>query len=149
MILQEYIEELGSAVLIIKNSKVSLTGFTCPERLQDYYDKDIKCHFSQGIFDMEDLDFSRIKDDALFIINDKDNDKQYKYHFEVLQKEKLKYKKDKKPMQKVHKIRKCKYTNKYSYIDIDFKILFDTKEDLLKYFHDRFNTTPVKDVFEV
>lgn len=139
MILQEYIEELGSAVLTIKDSKVNLTGFTCPERLKDYCDNDIKCHFSQGIFDLEPLDFSRIKDNSLFIVNDENTNEQYKYQFKRMKKDTVKYKDKGKNFSKVYKIRKCEYTNKYNYKDLDFSIIFDTEEDLKKYFEDRFN----------
>jgi hypothetical protein len=140
MVLQEYIEELGSAILMITNSKLTLTGFTCVERLNDYYLKNIQCCFSNGIFDLEPLDFSKLKDNALFIINDTDNNKEYKYQFELLKKDSIKYKYDGKYLSRTYKIRKCNYTNKYNYRDMDSSILFDTKEDLIKYFKDRFNT---------
>lgn len=143
MILQEYIEELGSAVLTIKNSKVILTGFTCPERLQDYYDKDIKCHFSQGIFDLESLDFSKIKDNSLFVVNNEDNDKKCKYQFKLLKKDIVKYKSDGKYFSRVYKIRKCNYTNQYNFIDMESSKLFDTKEELLKYFENHFGKSLV------
>lgn len=139
MLLQERITELGSGILTITNSKVELIGFTCPERLDDYYYKNIQCYFSVGIYDLESLNFSYIKDNALFIIIDKDNNKQYKYQFKLLKKDSIKYKDDNKKMfSKVYYIRKCIYTNKYNYKDMDVSVLFDTKEDLMKYFENRF-----------
>lgn len=139
MLLQERIEELGSGILIISNSKVELIGFTCPERLNDYYHNKDKCYFSVGVYDLEPLDFSKVQDDALFIVNDKDNNTLDKYHFELLRKDVIKYKEDtNKMITRQYHIRKCKYTNKFSYKDIDVSILFDTKEDLLNYFKYRF-----------
>lgn len=139
MLLQERIAELGSGILTITNSKVKLIGFTCPERLNDYYSKNIQCYFSVGIYDLESLNFSYIKDNALFIVIDKDNNKQYKYQFKLLKKDSIKYKDDnKKMLSKVYYIRKCIYTNKYNYKDMDVSVLFDTKEDLIRYFENRF-----------
>lgn len=39
MSLQERIEELGSGILEITESEVKLIGFTCEERLKDFYEK--------------------------------------------------------------------------------------------------------------
>lgn len=138
MLLQERIEELGSGLLTINNSKVELVGFTCPERLFDYYNN-IQCFFSQGVYDLESLDFSYIKNNALFIVDDKDNNTLRKYHFELLKKDSVKYKdENKKQLTKVYYIRKCSYTGKYNYKDLEVSITFDTKEDLLNYFKSRF-----------
>jgi hypothetical protein len=142
MFLQEYIEELASGILIITNSKVYLTGFTSPERLNDYYNNNIQCFFSKGLYDKEPLDFSRIKDNAIFIVDDKDNNIEYKYQYKLLKKDIIKYK-DKaedKDKAKVFYIRKCTYTNKYNYKDIDTSIVFDTKEDLFRYFNATFKS---------
>lgn len=144
MYLQEYIEELGSAILTIVNSKVKLIGFTCPERLNDYYNNHLKCYFSVGLYDFEPLDFSRIKDDALFIVEDLNNNTQHKYQFKLLKKDSIKYKEiseneDKKILTKVYSIRKCAFTNKFNYKDAETSIIFDTKEELNKYFSDRFH----------
>lgn len=137
MILQEHIEELGSGILTIENSKVNLVGFTCAERLMDYYDKYIQCFFSHGIYDIEPLDFSKTQDNALFIINDKDKNTNYKYQFKLLKKDKIDYKVDGKPVVRTYKVRLCNYTNKYNYKDMDYNLLFDTKDDLLAYFKNR------------
>ena len=70
MSLQEWIEELGSGILEITESEVKLIGFTCEERLKDFYEKNCKCFSSNGIYTIykeEKLDFSKIRDNALFI----------------------------------------------------------------------------------
>lgn len=139
MILQERIEELGSGILTVKDSKVELIGFTCSERLYSYYDNGVLCHFSTGIYDLEPLDFSRIQDNALFII--KDNGKESRYQFNLLKKDTVKYKdENNKLFSKVYSIRKCCSTNKFNYKDMNVSILFDNKEDLQKYFKDRFGS---------
>ncbi len=139
MILQERIEELGSGILMVKDSKVELIGFTCSERLYSYYNDGVLCYFSTGIYDLEDLDFSRIQDNALFIMKDKDRES--KYQFSLLKKDTVKYKdENNKLSSKVYLIRKCCFTNKVNYKDMNVSILFDNKEDLQKYFKDRFGS---------
>ncbi|SKA89498.1 hypothetical protein SAMN05428976_11319 [Clostridium sp. USBA 49] len=140
MILQERINELGSGILIINNSKIELIGFTCPERLYDYYNNHMQCYFSMGIYDLKPLDFTYIQNNALFIVEDKNLVTTSKHYFKLLKKDTVKYKtKDKKYTSKVYSISKNEYTNKYRYKDMEISILFDTKEDLLKYFKERFN----------
>lgn len=51
-----------------KEDKVHLIGFMSPERLEDYYNKNIDCHFSNGIYDKRELNWGKIQDGALFII---------------------------------------------------------------------------------
>ncbi|WP_123053371.1 hypothetical protein [Clostridium sp. JN-1] len=46
---------------------------------------------------------------------------------------------DGKPIIRTYKIRLCNYTNKYNYKDMDYNLLFDTKDDLLAYFKNRFD----------
>ncbi|WP_142413100.1 hypothetical protein [Hathewaya massiliensis] len=140
MILQEYIEELGSGILNIKDDKIYLTGFMSPERLYSYYLQGENCIFSQGIYDYEELNFAYIQDNSLFIIL-KDNVEQSKIQFELIKKSTVKYKNEEnKTFSKVYSIRKCKYTDVYNYRDGDKSILFDTLDELKKYFFGKFNT---------
>lgn len=126
--LQERIEELGSALLSFKENKVFLWGFNNPDRLNDYLNNSYG-HCSQGIYYKEDLNFGRIKDDALFILT-KDNKEFKKYHFEVLLKDTVKYKSSitKKHISKVYKIRKCKY-NKFYNLILREKRIIDNQEE--------------------
>ena len=139
MLLQERIEELGSAILHIKD-KVYLTGFMSVEKLNDYYNKDIQCYLSKGIYELENLDFSKIKDYVLFIVL-KDNVELKKYQFIPIKKGSITYKvlNKKSVLTKVYKIRKCNFSNQYNYVDLDTSLLFDNYDDLSNYFTNRFN----------
>lgn len=139
MLLQERIEELDSAILDIKD-KVYLTGFMSAERLNDYYNKNIQCYLSKGIYELENLDFSKIKDNAIFIIL-KNNMEIKKYQFIIIKKGSVTYKVPgkKSPLTKVYKIRKCNFSNKYNYVDSDTSLLFNNYDDLSNYFMNRFN----------
>lgn len=139
MLLQERIEELDSAILDIRD-KIYITGFMSAERLNDYYNKNIQCYLSKGIYEIEDLDFSKIKDNGLFIIL-KNNIEIEKYQFVPIKKGFVTYKlaNKKSPLTKVYKIRKCNFSNKYNYVDSETSLLFDNYDDLSNYFMNRFN----------
>lgn len=156
MLLQDRIEELGSGVLEITNTNVNLVGFTSAERLEDYYERKIDCHYSQGIYDYEKLDYSRIQDDALFVTI-KDGKEISRYQFESLlvikNEDEFKYTEvdednKKKVKSKVFKIRKCKYTNKYNYIDNNESKLFNSFEQLDEFVFRSFNKH-LKEIFFV
>lgn len=136
MILQERIEELGSGIIKIKNNKVHLTGFMSKERLEDYWNRNINCIYSYGIYDYENLDFSKIKDNAIFLIikNDKIEEK---HLFNLIYKGSFKFKtKDNKTATRVFKIRNSEFSKELNLIidkkSLIFKNLLDLKEYLLK-----------------
>lgn len=115
--LQERISELGSGILLTKGNKVHLTGFMSPERLHDFYDKGIDCHFSQGIYTNRELNWGKIQDNAMFIVLDENNILVNKYQFLVVKKDIVKYKdKDNINRSKTYTIRKCKFTRLYNFI---------------------------------
>ena len=148
--LQERITELGSGILQYKEDKVHLIGFMSPERLEDYYNKNIDCHFSNGIYDKRELNWGKIQDGALFIIlNDKD-EVICKHQFEVLEKNTIKYKDaTNNNRSKTYYIRKCKYTDVYNFItrgtmvidgkktSIEDNRLFGTFEELKGFFKNK------------
>lgn len=146
--LQERIAELGSGILKYKGDKVYLIGFMSPERLYDYYNENIDCHFSKGIYDERELNWGKIQDEALFILLNDKNEIICKHQFEVLDKNTIKYKdKEKNNRSKTYYIRKCKYTGVYNFIAretivIDGKNnssednrLFNTLEELKEFFN--------------
>ena len=150
--LQERITELGSGIIQYKEDKVHLIGFMSPERLEDYYNKNIDCHFSNGIYDKRELNWGKIQDGALFIIlNDKD-EVICKHQFEVLEKNTIKYKDaTNNNRSKTYYIRKCKYTDVYNFItretmvidgkktSIEDNRLFGTFEELKGFFNESFD----------
>ena len=92
--LQERIEELGSAILDYKsNNIVNVIGFMSADRLYDYIERGLDCHFSKGIYKLEPLNLGKIKNDALFIINENGNGNEInRYQFVVLKKDIIKFK---------------------------------------------------------
>lgn len=157
MSLQERIEELGSGILEITESEVKLIGFTCEERLKDFYEKNCKCFSSNGIYTIykeEKLDFSKIRDNALFIkkINGKEVARyQFEPLFIIKGEDKFRYTEinslgEKKQKSKVFTIRKCKYTNKYNFRDMQKSILFDSFDELNEYIRKNFNND-LKEMF--
>lgn len=137
LILQEYINELNSGILEYKNNKIYLTGFLSSERLYEYYNDNRDCFFSQGIFDIENLSFEWIKDDALFIVV-KNGIEVFKTQFKLLKKDSIRYKVDDKYTTKVYYIRKCIYRNLYNYLDADESLTFKSLEELNNYILDKY-----------
>ena len=139
MSLQERINELDSSIITVYENRIEITGFMSEERLLDYYNRDINCIFSKGIYPIEAFDLAYIKDKALFIIIE-DGFEKYKYNFEVIKNDVLKYKDaNNTPKSKVYKIRHCKYSNTYNYKDTEQSLIFDTMDKLKEYLIDEYN----------
>lgn len=137
--INERLSELGGAILKIQGNKFHVTGFMYPERLEDYYYRNVNCFYSHGIYPISEIDYSVLKDNATVIVIDEYGNEK-KTCFEVLKKDSIKYKtEDKKYLTKVYKIRKCKYTGKYNLKLTDESILFNTLEELQQDFMKRFN----------
>lgn len=139
MILQERIEELGSGILERKNNKVHLTGFMSKDRLDDYLTKNINCIFSYGIYNYETLDFSKIKDDSLFLFIE-NNEVKSKYSFTLIYKGSFKFKTiDNTIKTRVFKVRIEEFSNKYNLIIEKNSFLFDNIESLKAYLKTKYN----------
>ncbi|MGL4761850.1 MAG: hypothetical protein ACRCWG_10420 [Sarcina sp.] len=151
--LQECIERLNSGILTIKDENVFVLGFDSIERLEDYRNNSINCFSSQGIYNFQNLQWFKIKDNALFILI-KDNKEITKYHFDILYKDTIKFKNENKKMSsRVLKIRKCRFNNIYNLIVREKKIIdlkeifiqksyqFETKEDVSSYIFNNFKVS--------
>lgn len=151
--LQERISELGSGILQIRGNEVYLTGFMSPERLHDYYDKNIDCHFSHGIYPNRELNWGKIQDNAMFIVLNKDNEVVNKYQFLVIKKDIVRYKdKDNTNRIKTYIIRKCQFTGLYNFIaretiftdgkktTVEDNKIFNSLDELNKFFINTFGT---------
>lgn len=144
MLLQERIEELESGILNIKNNQVEVIGFLSPERLNDYYEKGIQCFYSKEFYPNENLNFNKIKDNALFVVI-KDNKEISRYQFNILIKDTIKFKaknKDGKTQQfsRVYTIRKSNFDDIYNYKDSEVSLIFNTIDELKIFFNNKFNT---------
>ncbi|WP_099336445.1 hypothetical protein [Clostridium cadaveris] len=146
MYLQERLEELDSAILDFTKdkNKVNVTGFLFPERLIEYYEKGIQCFFSQGLYDHKDIKIQHVKDNGLFYIL-KPDDVIEKYQFLVIKKDVVKHKfRDEngtlRYVSRIFKIRKCKFTELYNYIDSETNLLFNSLEELSTFFEKKYDT---------
>lgn len=141
--------ELGSAILDIKNNKVYITGFMSEKMLQLYLNKGAKNWSSQGLYDDEDLEFNNIKDDALIIVReDRKEIGRHQYRHEAKKKIEFKNEKGKKVSRTVI-IRKSVYSNHYHFYFVVDKekesdeekksLLFDNKDALNDFLKEKFN----------
>jgi len=141
-ILQEVIEELGSAIINHKDGKVYVDGFYNSDRLKDWLDG-LNCRFSQGLFDEEKLDYSRIQDNSLFIIK-RDDQEIYRYQYQLIFSGVVRYKIYNNNRTRKFVIRQCIYSTQYNivYFDGDTErvrvvVVCNDKDDLIK----KFSTT--------
>ncbi|QDI90675.1 hypothetical protein EPH95_05350 [Salicibibacter halophilus] len=116
--LQERLNELGSAILNIKNRKVHITGFTREEMLQSYLHKGAKNWSSIGLYDLhdeEDLEFLDIRDDALIIVQKNGNEiGRHQYKHEA--KQTIEFKDEEgKMISRTFRIRKSVYSDHYHF----------------------------------
>lgn len=117
--LQARIEELGSAILNLKGDIIYIDGFYNCDRLMDYLNG-INCIMSKGIYDYQELDYSRIQDNCLFIIK-KDNRELKRYQFIPLFKGIVKYKNvtNGNNISRTFTVRHCHFSNQYNLIIFD------------------------------
>lgn len=136
MLLQDTIEELGSAIINIYPNKIFVTGFLSSERLFDYYDRGFDCRYSVGVYPIESYDVAYAKDNSLILILESDIEK-LRYKFIKIKNDTVTFKLpgEKIKRSKVYSIRKCAITNIYNYKDTEKSLLFNTQFELSAYFH--------------
>lgn len=137
--LQDVIEELGSAIVNHKGGKVYVDGFYSSDRLKDWLDG-LNCRFSQGLFDEEEVDYSRIQDNSLFVIK-RDDQEICRYQYRPIFGGIVKYKMDNINRTRKFVIRRCEYSKQYNiaYFEGDSErvravIVCNDIDDLLKKF---------------
>lgn len=136
--LMEEISLLGSAIIDYNNDHINIIGFYNKERLLDYLDSGINCIAYRGVFPIFKIDSSLFSDNGLFIL--KNNGEEYaRYEFIPILKSTIKYKdKDKIPRSKVYTLRRCAYTDLFSYKDMEQSELFNDFDQLNSFFKERF-----------
>lgn len=147
--LQDRVNELGSAILDIKNNKVYIMGFMNEEMLQLYLNKGAKNWSSQGLYDNEDLEFHNVKDNALIIVRE-DGKEISRHQYVHESKKKVEFKNEKgKNVTRTIIIRKSVYSNHYHFYFVVDKekesnegkrsLLFDNKYALNHFLKEKFN----------
>lgn len=141
-LLQERIEELGSAILNTKGDHVYITGFYNSDRLFDWLNG-IDCWQSKGLYDKCELDFFKIKDNAIFIVMEDDLEIK-KFQFVPLFKGLIQYDdSEKKTRKRTFTLRKCQYSGQYNVMFLDennekqslaFEYMLEIESYLLKNF---------------
>jgi hypothetical protein len=113
--LQARMNELSSGILDIVGNKVHVTGFTRKEMLQSFLDTGVKAWSSMGLYDVQDLEFHNIKDDALIIIR-KDGKELNRYQYKFFKKKTVQFKDEKgKNVSRTFVIRTSSYSDHYHF----------------------------------
>lgn len=116
-VLQERIEELGSGILNYKDDKVYITGFYNSARLLDWLNG-FDCWQSKGIYDKRELNFSRIKDNALFIVREYDIEVK-RFQYVPFFKGSVQFNSADKTIKRIFTLRKCRFSGQYNIIVSD------------------------------
>ncbi|MDD2422417.1 MAG: hypothetical protein PHU78_09830 [Heliobacteriaceae bacterium] len=141
-LLQQRIEELGSAIINYRGNLVHIDAFYNSDRLLDYLGG-LNCIQSVGLYDYEEIDYSRIKDNCLLIV--KQDDKEVKrFRYAPIFKGTVKFSNpDKKSMTRVFTLRKCLYSKRYNMIILDennekLSIVYENMQDVESNFEKMF-----------
>lgn len=141
MLLQEVVKDWNSGILDIYDDEIKITGFMSSDGLLKYYDHGLNCIFGMGLYPVLQFDVAYIQDNGLWIVMEKGKEIE-RYQFIPIVKDTLMYKDHKdgnKTKSKVFKIRKCNYTNKYNFRDIDKSLIFGNLECLKDYFQTEYD----------
>ncbi len=123
-ILQECINELNSFILEELEDKIKLTGFMNKDRLYDYYERGVKCHYSQGVFPLSKYNVGVIPNKGEAIIIDENNN-EIKYSFVTLFSDAISYKKDDRQFSQIVIIRKNTYSTEYNFQSSTSNLIFN------------------------
>lgn len=128
--LQDRVNELKSAILDIKGTKVYITGFMSEEMLQLHLTEGSKNWSSMGLYDDEDLEFHNIKNNALFLVK-KNGSKAVRYQYKSVFRDTIQFKgEDGKSLSLIINIRKSQYSAHYHLLTTKESLLFSGKGDL-------------------
>ena len=147
--LQNRVNELDSGILNMVGKKVHTTGFTREEILQSFLATGIKAWSSMGLYDVQDLEFHNINDDALIIVQ-KDGKEINRYQYKYVTKKTVQFKDEKgKNVSRTFIIRKSTYSDHYHfYFAVDKESsesdnekqsrLFNNKDELVIFLLDNY-----------
>lgn len=117
-LLQQRIEEVGSAIINHKDNLVHITTFYNSDRLNDYLGG-LNCIQGFGMYDPEDLDYTRIQDNCLMIVQ-KDDKEVHRFQFKPLFRGTVKVSNSgKKAMARIFTLRKCLFSSQYNVMILD------------------------------
>lgn len=137
-ILNKEISLIGSAIINYENDNIFFTGFGSKDRLYDYIDRNINCIQLTGVFPNVEIDYSSIKDSALFILK-RDGQEYQRYEFLPIIKDTMKFKDaDNINRSKVFSIRRCCHTELLSYKDMETSVMFNDMSGLQQYMIEKF-----------
>lgn len=143
--LQARVNELSSAILNTVNRKVHVIGFMREEILQSYLATGRNSWSSIGLYDVQDLEFHNIKDEALIIVQ-KNGEELNRHQYKVLKKKMIQFKDEKgKLFSTTFFIRKSVYSDHYHFyrlrhtkeIDKENKSLISKETQESKLFNDK------------
>lgn len=132
------IKELDSAIINIRDNKMLIKSFFSSDMLLEHLSTGNNNIMSTGAYDYIDFDILTIKDNVLVIIKNNGIETN-RYLFEVLLNEETKLKVDGKFVNRVIKIRRCKFNLFYHYLDLENNISFNTLSELKEFLSNKYD----------
>ncbi|WML56504.1 BRCT domain-containing protein [Neobacillus sp. PS2-9] len=140
MMLQERINEMDSGILTIEGDRVHVMGFRNEKMLMSFLHNGKKNWSSIGLYGSQELDFSSIKNDALFIVM-RDGKEIAKYQYVPLHKETINYVNEEgKKASMTFTIRRGVYSDHYHFFSEKISRTFESKESIINYVKEEFGT---------
>lgn len=135
--LEERLNELGSAIINYKEDNIELIGFYSPEMLL-FQNETLDNKLSHGIYPFEDINHSKIKDNFILVVQE--NSKEIiRYKFKTREKLQLTYKDHNgNNKSRLFRVRVCEYTNLYNYVDTEESKLLEFYDDIHTYLNSKY-----------
>lgn len=129
-LLQVRINELDSAIINIVQNKIHITGFFNEERLMSHLEKGKDNWRSKGIYDKDEISFSNVKNNALFIVMEDDKILE-KHKFTVYKRETVQRKSEPGPL--ILMIRQHEFTEHWQVHVLKQTYDFSSKQEMEEY----------------
>lgn len=148
--LQDRLNELGSATLDIKKDHIYIVGFMNEEMLNAHLENESRNWSSMGLYDKEDINFYDIKDNALIIVR-KDGKEINRYQYKPIDKRTVEFKDENgKKISRTFSIRRSVFSDHYHFNfvienkekisnKIEQSVLFDNKDELDQFIKEEFD----------
>lgn len=136
-LLQSRINELNCAIINFVENKVYLTGFYSEKMMRLHLDEARDNHHSKGIYDKEEINFNKVLNNSLFIIQE-NGIEQKRIQYQQVFKDILKLKNSNKKL--MVSIRKNTFSNQFILITEKYEYSFENHIELNHYLLEQYQT---------
>ncbi|MDW0111585.1 hypothetical protein QT711_00215 [Sporosarcina saromensis] len=136
-LLQERINELSSAIVNFESNKTHITGFYNEKMLLSHLESHKRNYLSIGLYETTLVNFSNIKDDALFLVQE-DGKTISKHQYRVIFKDRVQRSKGASSL--LLTVREHQFLDQWQIVMENQCIEFETRSELKSYLSEHFRT---------